>query len=76
MSRTRKVCFACIGTEAKRRLDRRFRQRQTRRRTVETKVVKLIMNPRELAIRLEKRWVVRDGLIQQIGGLAADSLSR
>ena len=36
---------------------------------VHTKVVKLIMNPGELAIRLEKGWIMRDSLIQQIGGL-------
>lgn len=36
---------------------------------VRTEVVKLIMNPRELAVRLEKGWVMRDSLVQQIGRL-------
>ncbi len=31
------------------------------------------MNPGKLAIRLEKRWIMRDSLIQQIGGLAANA---
>jgi hypothetical protein len=33
------------------------------------KKVKLIMNPGKLAICLEKGWVIRDGLIQKVGGL-------
>ena len=38
-------------------------------------MVKLIMNPRELAIRLEKRWIMRDSLVQQIGSLREVTLS-
>ena len=34
------------------------------------------MNPRELAVRLEKGWVMRDSLIQQIGCLQQIPLSQ
>src|SRR4029453_14638007 len=36
---------------------------------VEAKEVKQIMSVGELAVRLEKRWVTRDGLVQQISCL-------
>ena len=36
---------------------------------VEAKEVKRVMSVGELAIRLEKRWVTRDSLVQQIGRL-------
>src|SRR4029077_1799775 len=64
--RAREMCFARIRTEAKRRLDGGFRQRQTRARMVVAEAVKDVMNPGQLAIRLEKRWVPRDTLVQQI----------
>ena len=36
---------------------------------VEAKEVKQVMSVGELAVRLEKRWVTRDGLVQQISCL-------
>src|SRR5437870_1116910 len=33
---------------------------------VKTREVKLVMSPGELTIRIEKRWIARDGLVQQI----------
>src|SRR5262245_25573546 len=69
MSRMRQVCFACIRTQAKRRVESRLRQGKARRRTVKTKVVKLIMNPHKLAICLEERRIVCNSLIQQVRGL-------
>src|SRR5262245_36912397 len=53
--------------EAKRRLDRCFSCRQTRRRTVEATRVKVVVSPGELAVRLEEGWVMCDSLIQQLG---------
>src|SRR5437763_1320131 len=60
------VCFAAIWTDAKCFLDGCFRCRQSRRSMVKPKEVKLVMNHRELAIGLEKRWVARHRLVQQI----------
>src|SRR5215467_5822318 len=68
VSCARKVCFACIRSQTKRGFDSCLRQCYALRRTVETKVVKLVMNRRKLAIRLEKRWVMRHRLVQQVCG--------
>ena len=69
MVRPRKVRFACSGTQAKRRVDSRLRQRQALRRPVETKRVKIIMDPCQLAIGLEKSRIMPQSLVQQIGCL-------
>ena len=61
--RTCKMCFACIRTEAKRRLDGCLRQREARRRVIEAKEVNEVMSVCELTIGLEERWIMRDGLI-------------
>src|SRR5438067_7309853 len=60
------VCLPAIWTDAKCFLDGCFRCRQPRRSMVKPKEVKLVMNHRELAIGLEKRWVARHRLVQQI----------
>src|SRR4029453_11022529 len=61
--------FAGIRTKAERRLDGRFRERDTCRRMIEAKAIKEIVNPSQLAIGLEERRVVHDSLVQQIGCL-------
>src|SRR4029079_5978874 len=66
MTGTSQVRFTCIRAQAERRFDSRLPQRQARRRTVDTTAVKLIVNPHELAIRLEKCWIVCNSLIQQV----------
>ena len=67
--RARKVCFACIGTEAECRLDRCFGQRQTRGGMIVAEKVKLVMSVGELAIRLKKGRVAGDNLVEQISCL-------
>src|SRR5439155_25639297 len=67
--RAREVCFACIRAEAKCRFDSRFRQRQARRSMVMAEDVEEVMSPGELTVPLEKRWVSRDSLVQQISRL-------
>ena len=69
ISGTCEVCFACIGPEAKGRFDGGSRQGQAGGSMVEAKGIKRVMRVSELTIRLEKRWVMRDSLIQQIGRL-------
>src|SRR5262249_24509188 len=69
MSRTWKVRFACIRAQLKCRLDRRIRERQTRRSMVVTKEIELVVNSSKLAICLEEHWIMRDSLVQQIGRL-------
>src|SRR4029453_11840146 len=61
------ICFTRVGTQVKSRLDRCFRQSQTRRRVVDRKVVKEVMRMSEQAIRLEKRRITRDSVVQQVG---------
>ena len=61
-----KVRFARVGTETKRCLNCRLRQRQARRRSIVAKEVKNVMGPRQLTICLEKRRISRDSLVQQI----------
>ena len=53
----RKVRFARVGTETKRCLNGRLRQRQTRRRSIVAKEVKNVMGPSQLTICLEKRRI-------------------
>src|SRR6266446_1536399 len=63
------VCLPSVRSDAKRRLDRRFRERQTCRTMIEAKEVKLVRGVGKLAIGLEKRRITGDSLVQQIGGL-------
>ena len=58
--------FAFIWTKAKRCLHSRFRQVQARRCVVHSQGVEIVMNRDELAIRVEKRWIVCHSLVQQI----------
>src|SRR4029450_7336680 len=69
MSCPGQVHFTCIGTEAKRRLDRCFSQRQARRRAIKAIEVKVVMSPGQLAIHLEKGWVMRNSLVKEIGSV-------
>ena len=47
-------------------LDGGFSQRQTRGRAIEPKEVELVMSPGKLAVGLEKGWIMRDSLVQEI----------
>src|SRR6266545_2371204 len=64
-----KMCFATIRTEAKRGLNGGFRQGQPRGSMVIASEVHRVMSVGELAIRIEKRWIARDSLIQQLDRL-------
>src|SRR6266567_2965432 len=55
ISRAREMRLACIGTKAKRLLDRRFSHGQAVGRMVMAKEVKYVMSIGELAICFEKR---------------------
>src|SRR4029453_10340226 len=61
--------FPCIGTKARGRLNGRFSQLQARGCAIPAIEVNVVVSPGQLAIRLEKRRVTGDSLIQQIGRL-------
>src|SRR5262249_13139218 len=62
--RTGEVRFTCIWTKSSCRLDGSFGLRQARWRVVPAIEVKRVMSKGELAIRIEKRGVMRDSLIE------------
>src|SRR5207247_9478614 len=61
--------FASIRTEAERALDIGFGQGESCRSVTGASEVKHVLSLGELAIRIEKRWVTCDSLIQQLGRL-------
>src|SRR5262249_11878271 len=63
---TREVRFTRIGTKPSRRLDGSLGQGQTRRRMIDAKPIKRVMSAGELTICIEKRWITRHGVVQQI----------
>jgi hypothetical protein len=65
----READFASIRAKARCGLNRRFRKREARGAMVVAQEVKVAMSRAELAVRLEKRRVARDRLIQQINCL-------
>ncbi|MDQ3117730.1 MAG: hypothetical protein M3Q86_14165 [Verrucomicrobiota bacterium] len=66
MHRPCEVRFARIRFETKRGIDCLLRHRQPRRRMVDLIEIKRVMSEGEPAIRLQKRWIARDSLVQQI----------
>src|SRR5262245_17996866 len=65
----REVRFACIWTEARGCLDSRLRQGNALGGMIVTTKVNAIMHLGELIIRLEKEWIARHSLIQQVSRL-------
>src|SRR3954447_3530166 len=65
----REVRFPSVRLETRRRLDRRFRLGEARRSMVEADEISAVMSESEQAIRLEKRWIACDSLVQQVGRL-------
>ena len=65
----REVRFACIWTEARSCLDSRLRQNKALGGMIVTTKVNAIMHLGELTIRLEKGWITRQSLIQQVSRL-------
>jgi hypothetical protein len=63
------VRFTSIGPEASRRLNSRLSCRQARWSTIEALEIKIELGDGELAIRLEKRRITRDCLVQKVGRL-------
>src|SRR5262245_63450007 len=63
----REVSFPSIRLETRRRLDRRFRLCEARRSMVEAYPINAVMGKSEQEIRLEKRWIACDSLVQQVG---------
>src|SRR5215472_8920288 len=65
----RKVRFACIWTEARGCLNSRLCQGNALGGTIVTTKVNAIMHLGELTIGLEKGWIARRSLIQQVNRL-------
>ena len=71
-----KVCFPGVWTNAKCLLNGCFCQGQPRRSMVVGKEVNLVMTQSERAIGLEKRWIARHSLVQQIDCLLLIGVGR
>src|SRR5215813_2886945 len=63
---TREMRFTGVRTKARGSLKGCFCQRQPRRCMVEAIEIKRVMSEGEVVIRIEKRWIARHRLIQQI----------
>ena len=66
---TGEMGFTRIGTKADCGLNGFVRERQSRRRAIDTKKIELLVSSGELAIRMKKCRIVRDRLVQQINCL-------
>ena len=69
ISRIRQMGLTCVWTKAKCSLDGCFSQSQPCRRMVEAEKIELLMCVGELAVRLKKKGIACDGLIQQVDRL-------